>query len=201
MLISASEIINMNNLSFNLQNKIWNLPDWSTILPKFRHCKEGNRLGNYNFFGTRPNWVVSYISYTKFHSPRPVFHSPSQIFTRIGERTCASFPAWGKPAGPVLPVKVCSLALILKTANSRHHENFWAFTRKSIDFGLILLISNMIINYTQEFYPSYPSFAVSANRSASCIRVDDKQNLLDLSRHCKNFSCFTGPKIPSGLWD
>ena len=45
-------------------------------------------------FGTRPNWVVSHIAYTKFHSPRPVFHSPSQIFTRIGERGSASFPAW-----------------------------------------------------------------------------------------------------------
>ena len=46
------------------------------------------------FFGTRPNWVVSYIAYTKFHSPRLVFHSPGQIFTRIGERASASFPAW-----------------------------------------------------------------------------------------------------------
>ena len=27
-----------------------------------------------------------YIAYTKFHSPRPVFYSPGQIFTRIGER-------------------------------------------------------------------------------------------------------------------
>ena len=40
------------------------------------------RLGNLTFFGTRPNWVVSYIAYTKFHSPRPVFDSPGQIFTR-----------------------------------------------------------------------------------------------------------------------
>ena len=28
----------------------------------------------------------------------------------------------------------------------RHRENFWAFTRPGIDFGLILLISNMIIH-------------------------------------------------------
>ena len=46
------------------------------------------------FFGTRPKWVVSYIAYTKFHLPRPVFHSPGQIFTRIGEQASASFPAW-----------------------------------------------------------------------------------------------------------
>ena len=45
-------------------------------------------------FGTRPKCGVSYIAFTKFHSPRPVFHSPSQIFTRIGERPSASFPAW-----------------------------------------------------------------------------------------------------------
>ena len=45
------------------------------------------------FFGTHPNRVVSYISYTKFHSPKPVFHSPGQIFTHIGERASASFPA------------------------------------------------------------------------------------------------------------
>ena len=32
--------------------------------------------------------------YTKFHLPRPVFHSPGQIFTRIGEWVSASFPAW-----------------------------------------------------------------------------------------------------------
>ena len=48
----------------------------------------------WEIFGTCPNWVVSYIAYTKFHSPRPVFHSPSQIFTHIGERASASFPAW-----------------------------------------------------------------------------------------------------------
>ena len=46
-----------------------------------------------NFFGTRPKWVVSCIAFTKFHLPRPVFHSPGQIFTRIGERASASFPA------------------------------------------------------------------------------------------------------------
>ena len=29
---------------------------------------------------------------------------------------------------------------------NRHHEKFWAFTGQRIDFGLILLISNMIIH-------------------------------------------------------
>ena len=36
---------------------------------------------------------MSYIAYTKFHLTRPVFHSPNQIFTHIGERANASFPA------------------------------------------------------------------------------------------------------------
>ena len=54
---------------------------WSTQAGKLKYC------------GTRPNWVVSYIAYTKFHSPRPVFHLPGQICTRIGERASASFPA------------------------------------------------------------------------------------------------------------
>ena len=42
------------------------------------------QAGKLTVFGTCPNWVVSYIAYTKFHSPRPVFHSPGQIFTCIG---------------------------------------------------------------------------------------------------------------------
>ena len=53
------------------------------------------QAGKLKYFGTRPNWAVSYIAYTKFHLPRPVFHSPGQIFTRIGERASASFPACG----------------------------------------------------------------------------------------------------------
>ena len=51
------------------------------------------QAGKLKFFGTHPNWVVSYIAYIKFHSPRPIFHSPGQIFTRIGERSSTSFPA------------------------------------------------------------------------------------------------------------
>ena len=51
------------------------------------------QAGKLKIFGTHPNWAVSYIAYTKFHSPRPVFHSPDQIFTHIGERASASFPA------------------------------------------------------------------------------------------------------------
>ena len=52
------------------------------------------QTGKLKFFGTHPKWVVSCIAYAKFHSPRPVFHSPDQIFARIGERASASFPAW-----------------------------------------------------------------------------------------------------------
>ena len=51
------------------------------------------QAGKLDFFGTRPDWAVSYIAYTKFHLPRPVIHSPGQIFTRIGERVSANFPA------------------------------------------------------------------------------------------------------------
>ena len=61
------------------------------------------RAGKLKIFGTRPNWVVSYIAYTKFHSPKPVFHSSGQIFTRIGQRQFPSLmlnedhtlPHWG----------------------------------------------------------------------------------------------------------
>ena len=60
------------------------------ILESSRNVSQAGKL---KFFGTRPNWVVSYIAYTKFHSPRPVFHSPGKIFTRIGERASASFTA------------------------------------------------------------------------------------------------------------
>ena len=52
------------------------------------------QAGKLKVFGTRPIWVVSYIAYTKFHLPRPVFHWPSHIFTGTGERASASFPAW-----------------------------------------------------------------------------------------------------------
>ena len=51
------------------------------------------QAGKLKFVGTCPKWVVSCIAYTKFHSPRPVFHSPNQIFTRIGERPSTSFQA------------------------------------------------------------------------------------------------------------
>ena len=70
---------------------------WIFSLSKYNsaviHKKCTRQAGKLKFFGTWPNWVVSYIAYTKFHLPRPVFHSPGQIFTRIGERASASFPA------------------------------------------------------------------------------------------------------------
>ena len=59
-----------------------------------KHHNACIQAGKLKIFGTHPNWVVSYIAYTKFHSPSPVFHLPHQIFTRIGERASASFPAW-----------------------------------------------------------------------------------------------------------
>ena len=51
------------------------------------------QAGKQKFFGTPPNWAVSYIAYTKFHLPRPVLHLPGHFFTHIGKRASASFPA------------------------------------------------------------------------------------------------------------
>ena len=41
----------------------------------------------------------------------------------------------------------------------RHRENFWAFTGPRIDFGLILLLSNMIIHRSY----TGPTHVLSAN--------------------------------------
>ena len=65
-------------------------PSVTEITLKITYLRQAGKL---KFFGACPNWVVSYIAYTKFHSPRPVFHLPDQIFTRIGERASASVPA------------------------------------------------------------------------------------------------------------
>ena len=55
---------------------------------------QSSQAGKIKIFGTHPNWLVSYMAaYTKFHLPRPVFTSPDRIFTPIGERASASFPA------------------------------------------------------------------------------------------------------------
>ena len=68
----------------NVDQIIWcyMLSQWVKIhLKSFTEDCE-TQAGKLNFFfGTGPNWVVSYIAYTKFHPPRPVFHLPSQIFT------------------------------------------------------------------------------------------------------------------------
>ena len=34
-----------NGMSFSLQNKMWNLPERSTILPRFIYDKEGKLVG------------------------------------------------------------------------------------------------------------------------------------------------------------
>ena len=72
---------------------MWKIFQWNSLWNSYIFIPE-NQAGKLKFFGTRPNWAVSYIAYTKFHLPRPVFHSPNQIFTRIAERASASFPAW-----------------------------------------------------------------------------------------------------------
>ena len=67
------------------------------------------QAGKLKNFGTRPNWVVFYIAYTKFHSPKSVFHSPGQTFTHIVKWASASFSAcnWQYVSKPstVCPVK------------------------------------------------------------------------------------------------
>ena len=70
------------------------------------------QAGKLKFFGTRPNWAVFYTTYTKFHLPRPVLHSPGHIFTRIDEQPSASFPAWLNlgPHGQDLGCHVVSLS-------------------------------------------------------------------------------------------
>ena len=47
------------------------------------------RLGNYIFLALARTGQSLILAYTKFHLPRPVFHSPSQIFTCIGARPSA----------------------------------------------------------------------------------------------------------------
>ena len=71
-------LININIMFFMLCKKY--------IAEKYCSHTLDFQAGKLKFFGTPLNWVVSYIAYTKFHSPRPVFHSSGQIFTRIGER-------------------------------------------------------------------------------------------------------------------
>ena len=73
------------------------------------HIWSISQAGKLKFFGTRPSCLISYLAYTKFHLPRPVFHLPGKIFTRIGERASASFPAW-YPA-LVLTKNICNIML------------------------------------------------------------------------------------------
>ena len=51
-----------------------------------------NQCGKLNFLGTHPKTDVPYMFYTKFHSPGPIFYSPSLKCTCIGERVSISFP-------------------------------------------------------------------------------------------------------------
>ena len=50
--------------------------------------------GKLNFWSTRPKTDAPNMFYTKFHSPRPNFRSPSSKSTRSGERASLSFPDW-----------------------------------------------------------------------------------------------------------
>ena len=56
-------------------------------------CLE-TQCGKLNFWSTRPKTDAPYMFYTKFHSPRPIFHSPSSKCICTGERTSISFSDW-----------------------------------------------------------------------------------------------------------
>ena len=58
----------------------------------------------------------------------------SLVLRSVSQMLYVSLPHWGW------------VTHIFVSVNYRHRENFWAFTRPRIDFGLILLISNMIIH-------------------------------------------------------
>ena len=64
------------------------------------------QCGKPNFLSTRPETDVTYMFYTKFHLPKPIFYSPSSKCTRIGERASVSFHHWWK-----LPILMSSLPL------------------------------------------------------------------------------------------
>ena len=83
-----------------------------------KKCLTFIQAGKLKFFGTRPNWAVSYIAYTKFHLPRPVLHLPSYIFTRIGEQVSTSFPAWHKP----IPLKIWNRIILSKITVQCVHQ-------------------------------------------------------------------------------
>ena len=95
------------------------------------------------FFGTRPNWAVCYIAYTKFHLPRPVLHSPGHIFTPIGEWASASFPACLMTL--IWTFHCCAINLLRPRWNGQHfahnifkrifsNENVWISITFSLKF-------------------------------------------------------------------
>ena len=71
----------------------WTVPNLNLSCIDFKRIGYQFTRPGWEIFGTHQNRAVSYIAYTKFHLPRPVIHSPSQIFACIGERPGASFPA------------------------------------------------------------------------------------------------------------
>ena len=61
---------------------------WCLLWPG--HCADWETKS----FWHLPNWVVSYIAYTKFHSPRPVFHCPAKFSLAMASgRALVSQPA------------------------------------------------------------------------------------------------------------
>ena len=87
------------NLTINPPKCCWpkkegSQPKWPNpnIIGICSHCVldrplfEWNQVlqcGKLNFWSTRPKTDAPYMFYTKFHLPRPVFHSPSSKCTRI----------------------------------------------------------------------------------------------------------------------
>ena len=85
---------------------------------------------------------VSYIAYTKFHLPRPVFHSPSQIFTRIGKQASTSFPAC---------IKKCDELMDERTNGQGHccihppptHTHFNSMTHSIVSISQSMRVLNL----------------------------------------------------------
>ena len=60
-------------------------------LKQIQHHKQCGKL---NFWSTRPKTDLSYMFYTKFYLPRPIFYSPSSKCTPTGEWTSVNSPHW-----------------------------------------------------------------------------------------------------------
>ena len=117
-------------LAWHCSNPCWPMVIWT----RGTNCSEVSIKNIFisgwetKIFWHSPNWVVSYIAYTKFHLPRPVSHSPGQIFIRIGERVSASFqPAFRKMHSQMMTISFrpqCANCLFWLTTKNTSRDWF-----------------------------------------------------------------------------